>query len=216
MVKIDKQSFQLVWTDKGLPDFRNKSWSVRIAEFVDDRKRQGAKMSAKFSFERVAHINVQFEASDPKSFSFFPPEIASDFKVNVTCWSPSCPGYIKQNAYSIYTEITNERVVNKTYVYFVEATQLSQVNITKYTVSFNITKSPEADSKVAVINITGDFWDWYAANKNILPFYAPPPITKDPAQIADQSLGLVKDNQGPSKTVKGKKVSADKVTKTEL
>jgi hypothetical protein len=29
------------------------------------------------------------------------------------------------------------------------------------------------------ININGDFWEWYAANKNLIPFYAPPTTNDD-------------------------------------
>jgi hypothetical protein len=47
------------------------------------------------------------QGSKPKSFVFFPQEQANDFDLKVTCWSPECPSYIKQNDYSLYTEVGN-------------------------------------------------------------------------------------------------------------
>lgn len=80
-----------------------------MQEFDDNKSGQvipGFDINAKFKFARVSHFNVEFEASKPVGFSFFPNEQANDFKVIVTCWSPSCPSFIKQNQYSLYPEIT--------------------------------------------------------------------------------------------------------------
>jgi hypothetical protein len=81
-------NFQLVWTDQLAPELRNKFWSVRVTEYGDDRIWYGAVMTAFFKIERVPHFNVQFEVKDSPTFGFFPQEKASDFIVNVTCWSP--------------------------------------------------------------------------------------------------------------------------------
>jgi hypothetical protein len=70
----------------------------------------GFDSTASFKFKRISHYNVAFDGSTggkPKSFAFFPQDQANDFDVNVTCWSPECPSYIKQNEYSLYTEIGN-------------------------------------------------------------------------------------------------------------
>jgi hypothetical protein len=164
MVRVDKENSQLVWIDKGAPELNNKSWSVQLQEFADNDPGSvyaGFNLRANYQFKRVSHFNVQFEASNPKGFTFFPQDMASDFRISVSCWSSECPGYIKQNANSLYPEINNERVSNNTYVYYVESTQLSKVNVTRFTVSFNITKKVTADPKISGINITGDFQEWY-------------------------------------------------------
>jgi hypothetical protein len=75
-------------------------------------------------------------------------------------------------------EITNERVVNTTSVYFVETTQLSKFNVTKYTLSFTIKQNLASRKNTVGINITDEFDKWYAANKKILHYYVPP-ITKE-------------------------------------
>ena len=102
--------------------------------------------------------------------------------MKVICWSPECPSYIKQNEHSLYTDVGNSRVVNNTYVYFIEASQKSKKNITQYTLSFNITRKTDVQAPGG-INITYDFWDWYENNKAYLPFYAPPPIIDEDSLV---------------------------------
>ena len=36
---------------------------------------------------------------------------------------------------------------------------------------------PAVISNPLGINIDSDFWTWYNSNKDVIPYYAPPPIT---------------------------------------
>jgi hypothetical protein len=118
MVVLDRENFQLRWLKEGKSELFKEGkrelnenyWSVRIKELSDDLNVVGFDATALFKFKRVSHFNMEFEwtqGSKPESFSFFPQEKAADFDLKVTCWSFECPSYIKQNEYSLYTDVGN-------------------------------------------------------------------------------------------------------------
>jgi len=110
MVLIDKTNFELVWKTAGDVSLNGKKWSVLVQEFAADGIQSGFKMSAKYQFKRISHFNVNFDGqpgAKSKGYAFFPPANASDYDVKVSCWSPECPPYIRQNGSSLYTDLVN-------------------------------------------------------------------------------------------------------------
>jgi len=167
-------------------------------------------MNGNYTLERVYHYNMDFDTVTPMNFMFFQKEQANDFKVDVTCWSPQCPSYIRKNDYSLYTQVENERVVNNTYVYFIKISQLSREYVQRYTLSVSVTSQPKVNSITASLNITGDFWTWYEANKYLLPFYAPP--TGDPQSSPDSMNSSKKEKSSNTHAIE----EANEIVKTEL
>ena len=56
---------------------------------------------------------------------------------------------------------------------------LKASNFTAVTMTFEVSKVDLSTDATKAINIDGDFDEWYAANKDSLPFYAPPVPSED-------------------------------------
>ena len=74
MVIIDRENFQLSWIEQGAPELVDQYWLAYFAETTDDHLELGFALKAKFSFKEVPHYSVDFEASAPDQFRFFPKE----------------------------------------------------------------------------------------------------------------------------------------------
>jgi hypothetical protein len=151
-----------------------------MKEVSDDGKHTGFDIKATFQATRVNNISIMLTPQQQVTRNFIDPRLKHDFQTSVTCWSPTCPGYVKVNEYSIFTDFnTNIVPLNQTFIYLVEIDQLSKKNLTAFTYTFTMTVKKNVASPTKGINIIGDFYEWYKANKNKLPFYAPPPKVKE-------------------------------------
>ena len=101
MVNIDKSKYEIRWIEAITTDLIGKSWEVNITETADDYDRltleKGFDIYAKYEAISVKDKVVKIKDNSLIQKNFLDPNKISEFKTKITCWSISCPDYVKFN-----------------------------------------------------------------------------------------------------------------------